>query len=300
MSRIAYVNGQFLPHGDAGVHIEDRGYQFADGIYEACLVINGRFWDLEGHLKRMARSLRELGMDAPMGAGALNVVMGELLRRNRLKTALIYIQATRGVAPRNHPFPSPSVEPALILTARRFDLDQSDVLAAKGARVITHPDIRWGRVDIKSVSLLPNVLAKEAAAAAGAAEAWLVRDGRITEGASSNAWIVDKDGALVTHPKTHEILGGITRQTVIECAEELQLKVVERPFVLEDVVEAREAFLTSATNLVLPVVAVDGKAVGDGAPGPVALRLRDAYKARARAGRPAAKAALGQERRRPH
>lgn len=281
MPHIAYVNGRYLPHADASVHIEDRGYQFADAIYEVCLVIDGKYWDLDGHLARMDRSLGELGMRAPMNRAALIVVMGELLRRNRLRDALVYIQATRGVAPRNHAFPPDDVAPALVMTARRFDLDESDAKAAQGGRVITHPDIRWGRVDIKTVSLLPNVLAKQAAKKAGAVEAWLVRDGKVTEGSSSNAWIVNKKGALITHPNGHEILGGITRETAIACAEALQIKVEERPFTVDEAKGASEAFLTSATNLVLPVVAIDGKPVGNGAPGPVALRLREAYKARA-------------------
>lgn len=282
MPRIAYVNGHYVSHANARVHIEDRGYQFADGIYEVCLVIDGQYWDLEGHLARMERSLKELGMRAPMGRASLQTVMRELLRRNRLKDALVYIQVTRGVAPRNHGFPSGAVEPALIMTAQRFDLDASDALAMKGVRVITQSDIRWGRVDIKTVSLLPNVLAKQAAKEAGAYEAWLVRDGKVTEGSSSNAWIVDKKGVLITHPKGNEILGGITRETAIACAEELQIRVEERPFTIEEAMGAAEAFLTSATNLVLPIVAIDGEPVGDGAPGPVALRLREAYKARAR------------------
>lgn len=282
MSRIAYVNGRYVRHADARVHVEDRGYQFADGIYEVCLVVDGGCWDLEGHMARMDRSLGELGMRAPMSRASLAVVMRELLRRNRLKNALVYIQTTRGVAPRNHFFPPVHVAPALVMTARRFDLDESDAKAAAGGRVITHPDIRWGRADIKAISLLPNVLAKEAARKAGAVEAWLVRDGRVTEGSSSNAWIVDQKGVLVTHPKCNEILGGITRETAIACARDLQMRVEERPFTVDEALGAAEAFLTSATNLVLPVVAIDGKSIGNGTPGPVALRLREAYKARAR------------------
>ncbi len=284
MPRIAYVNGFYVPHGEARVHIEDRGYQFADGIYEVCLVIDGRYWDLEGHLARMDRSLKALGIDAPMDRPSLEVVMRELLIRNRLKNALVYIQTTRGVALRNHAFPGVAV-PALVMTAKRFNLDQSDAQAEKGVRVITTPDIRWGRVDIKSVSLLPNVLAKQAAAEVGASEAWLVRDGKVTEGSSSNAWIVDADGALVTHPKSHEILGGITRETAIACAEELQIRVCERAFTVEEAQNATEAFITSATNLVTPVIEIDGVKIGAGAPGPVAKRLRAAYKDRARRAR---------------
>lgn len=284
MPKIAYVNGSYLLERDAHVHIEDRGYQFADGIYEVCLVIGGKYWDLEGHLARMERSLSELRIEPPMSLGALKKVMNEIIRRNQLQDALVYIQATRGVAPRNHAFPNRRTPPSLVLTARRFNLDGSDTLAAKGGRVITHPDIRWRRVDIKSVSLLPNVLAKQAAVEAGAIEAWLVRDGVVTEGSSSNAWIVDKDGALITHPKNNDILGGITRETALACAADLQIAVHERPFTVEEAKSAEEAFITSATNLVTPVVRIDNAEIGGGAPGPVALRLREAYKLRARRG----------------
>ncbi len=281
MATIAYVNGSFVPIRDAEVPIEDRGYQFADGIYEVCLYVRGRYLDLDGHLDRMERSLRELRIDAPMSRNALRVVMGQLVRRNRFKTALVYIQATRGVAPRNHAFPPAQTPPSLVMTTKPFDLDASDAIAAKGVGVITHPDIRWGRVDIKTVSLLPNVLAKQAAKEANAAEALLVRDGVVTEGSSSNAWIVDREGALITHPKGRQILGGITRETALACAADLQITVHERPFTVAEAKSAAEAFITSATNLVTPVVAIDGEAISAGAPGPVALRLREAYKLRA-------------------
>ncbi|GJL92851.1 D-amino-acid transaminase [Hyphococcus sp.] len=281
MPHIAYVNGQYVPQSEAVIQIEDRGYQFADGIYEVCVVVDGRYWDMDGHLARMTRSLNELSMEAPMEMRALKVVMGEVVRRNRLKNALVYMQVTRGVAPRNHAFPPEGTPPALIITARRFDFGQSDAKAAKGVGVITQPDIRWGRVDIKTIGLLPNALAKEAARQAGAFEALLVRDGFVTECSSSNAWIVDKSGALITHPKGNTILGGITRQTAIACAEELQIKVIERPFTVEEAKAAPEAFLTSATSFVMPIVSIDGEQIASGAPGPVALRLRQAYKARA-------------------
>ncbi len=282
MAGIVYVNGQYLRSRDARVHIEDRGYQFADGIYEVCLVIDGRYWDADGHLDRMDRSLRELQISPPMSRTALGAVMAELLTRNRLKNALVYIQITRGVAPRNHPFPAPETPPALVMTARRFDLDASDERARRGVAVITQPDIRWGRVDIKSVSLLPNVLAKQAAFEAGAVEALLVKNGKITEGSSSNAWIVNQSGAIVTHPKGQEILGGITRETAIACARDLQIKIEERPFSVEEAIQAKEAFITAATVLVMPVIAIDGRQIGDGVPGPIAIRLREAYKDRAR------------------
>lgn len=277
MPRIAYVNGAYVPLGDASVHIEDRGYQFADGIYEVVLRVGGRFWDLEGHLKRWARSLSELEIRAPISEAALRIVIAKLVEKNRLGDCMIYMQATRGVASRNHPFPAADTAPALVLTAKPIDLEKLNARASKGVAVITRPDIRWGRVDIKTVGLLPNCLAKEAAVRENAVEAWLVKDGKVTEGSSSNAWIVDDKGQLITHPLGHEILGGITRQTAIACAESLQMKVVERAFTVDEALKAREAFITSAMNLVTPVIAIDGKKVGEGAPGPVATRLRARY-----------------------
>ncbi|NJM36232.1 MAG: D-amino-acid transaminase [Rhodomicrobium sp.] len=269
--------GRYERLAEAGVNVEDRGYQFADGVYEVCLVVDGRYWDEEGHLARLKRSLAELKIAAPMGERALKSVMREILRRNRLTNALVYIQVTRGVASRNHPFPERPVAPSLVMTAKRFVASKYERLAEKGVTVVTAPDIRWARADIKSISLLPNVLAREAAARAKAAEAWLVRDGKVTEGSASNAWIVNDKNEVVTHPLTNEILGGITRATVIACAEALQIKVIERPFSLAEAKAAREAFITSATNMVMPVVAIDGDKVGAGKPGPIARRLREAY-----------------------
>lgn len=277
MPRIAYVNGAYTPLSDAAVHIEDRGYQFADGIYEVALFVGGRWWDLDGHLARWARSLRELQITAPMSERSLRIVMDKLVAKNRLGDCYIYMQATRGVAPRNHAFPVEGTRPSLVMTVKPLTLAKLHGVAAKGIAVITQPDIRWGRVDIKTVGLLPNVLAKEAAKKAGASEAWFVKGGRVTEGSSTNAWIVDKSGALVTHPLGNEILGGVTRQTAIACARELQIKVEERAFTIEEALAAREALITSATNLVTAVVSIDGKAIGDGKPGPIAARLRQAY-----------------------
>ncbi|MEQ8749761.1 MAG: aminotransferase class IV, partial [Amphiplicatus sp.] len=208
---------------------------------------------------------------------ALRNVMRQILRRNRLTSALVYIQVTRGVAPRNHPFPERVTRPSIVVTAKRIDIEKNNRLAKKGLAVISAPDIRWARADIKSVSLLPNILARQAAAKANASEAWLVRDGMITEGSASNAWIVTEAGEIMTHPLTNAILGGITRSTVLKCAEELQMKVVERAFSLDEARKAREAFLTSATNFVMPIVSLDGGKVGEGKPGPVAARLREAY-----------------------
>lgn len=277
MARIAYVNGAYVPLADAEVNIEDRGYQLADGIYEVVLFIDGRFWDLDGHLARWSRSLSELSMTPPMSEQALRVVMKKLIVKNRLKDCYIYMQATRGVAPRNHAFPAPGTRPSIVMTAKSVDLAKLDASAAKGTSAITTPDIRWGRVDIKTVGLLPNALAKEKAKQAGALEAWLVRDGKVTEGSSSNAWIVDATGTLLTHPKGNEILGGITRETTIKVAEGFQIKVVERAFSIDEAYKAKEAFITSAMNLVTPITSIDGHKIGDGQPGPVAMRLRRGY-----------------------
>jgi len=284
MPRIAYVNGAYVRLRDAAVHIEDRGYQFADGIYEVALFVAGRFWDLDGHLARWERSLKALEIPAPMSERALRAVIRRLVTVNRLGDCYVYMQATRGVASRNHPFPVEGTASSLVLTVKPLNLAKLNANAAKGISVITQPDIRWGRVDIKSVGLLPNILAKEQARRVGAGEAWLVRNGKVTEGGSSNAWIIDKSGALVTHPLGNEILGGITRQTVIRCAELLQLRVEERAFSVEEAKAAKEAFITSAMNLVTPVISIDGSQIGDGKPGPVARRLRDAYIAEVSAG----------------
>lgn len=277
MPRYAYVNGGFYRHRDARIHIEDRGYQFADGVYEVCLVVDGALWDWAGHAARWRRSLTELQIAEPVGEGPMVRIITQLLARNRLRSALVYSQATRGVAPRNHAFPPASVKPALTMTARAFSLSQSDATAARGVRVITAPDIRWGRVDIKSVSLLPNVLAKDVARRAGAFEAILVRERNITEGSSSNFWIVDQAGRLRTHPKGTSILGGITRETVLECARNRQIIVDETPFTVDEALTAREAFLTSATGLVMPVVQIDDTPIGKSGPGETTRTLRCDY-----------------------
>lgn len=288
MPRIAYVNGRYTPLGEASVSIEDRGYQFADGVYEVFMVVDGKVWDEAGHVTRLKRSLGELQIDAPLGEGALRNIIRELLKRNRLRSALVYLQVTRGVAPRNHAFPNPPVAPSLVITAKRWDLEKANAVAAKGVKLISRPDIRWGRVDIKTVGLLPNCIAKQAATEAGAQEALLVRDGVVTEGASTNAWIVTTDGELITRPLGNDILGGVTRKNLIACAEKLQMRVVERPFTLREVEAAAEAFITAATLFVTPAISIDGKKIGAGVPGPVARRLRETYIAMAsEAARPA-------------
>jgi D-alanine transaminase len=278
MSRVAYVNGRYLPHGEAVVHVEDRGFQFADGVYEVWAVLDGRLADVEGHLARLERSLSELRIDWPRSRAALLAVVHETVRRNRIVNGLAYLQVTRGVARRDHAFPSPPPRPTVVVTAKRLDLAALEAKAERGVAVLSQPDQRWGRCDIKTVGLLPNVLAKQAAREAGAYEAWLVDNaGLVTEGASTNAWIVDAEGALRTRDTKANILRGITRATLIELAREIQIHVDERPFTLEEARNAREAFITAASAFVTPVVTIDGVTVADGRPGPVTRRLRALY-----------------------
>jgi D-alanine transaminase len=285
MSRIAYVNGRYLPFRDAKVHVEDRGYQFADGVYEVCEVRGGRLIDQRRHMARLKRSLDELRIRMPMSPAALGVVLCEVVARNRIGYGLVYLQITRGVARRDAAFPVPEVPPALVVTARALNKARNEALAAKGIAVISVPDIRWGRVDIKSVGLLPNVLARQAAIDQGAREAWLIdKDGKVTEGASANAWIVTKTGTLVTRQADHAILRGITRAVALDVVKARALTVEERPFTLEEAYAAREAFITSATQIVMPVVRIDGRPVGDGKPGPVATALRQEFHRYAEAG----------------
>jgi D-alanine transaminase len=275
MSRIAYVNGRYVPHAAAQVHIEDRGYQFADGVYEACEIRQRRIVDETRHLDRLERSLRELSMHMPMPRSALRVVMRETVRRNRVENGLIYMQVTRGVARRDHAFPAEGTRPSLIVTSRNIPSARNARLAEEGVSVITVPDNRWGRVDIKTVGLLPNVLAKQKAKEAGAREAWFVdRDGYVTEGASTTAWIVTMEGTLITRPNGVDILPGVTRITATEVARRAGLKVEERKFTVSEAKGAREAFITAASTVVMPVVRIDGETVANGHPGAVATELR--------------------------
>jgi D-alanine transaminase len=278
MSRIAYVNGRYLSSAAAKVPIEDRGYQFADGVYEVCEVQGGRLIDERRHLKRLERSLSELQIRAPMPTSALSVVLHEVVRGNRVNDGLVYIQVTRGVARRDHAFPPPGTKPSLVVTARSSDPAAAEKIAADGIAVITVPDQRWPRVDIKSISLLPNVLAKQAARAQGAREAWLIdKKGYVTEGSSSNAWIINRDGKLLTRQLDHAILAGITRSVLIDSLKEHGLVLEERAFTVEEAYAAREAFVTSATQSVMPVVRIDGRPIGNGAPGIVTSALRRDY-----------------------
>ena len=278
MSRIAYVNGRYLPHAQAKVAIEDRGFQFADGVYEVCEVRGGRLIDEHRHVARLDRSLNELRMSRPMSPAALGVVLRETIRRNRVRDGIVYLQITRGVARRDFPFPPADTRPSVVVTARSSDRARLEQAAAEGIAVVTVPDIRWQRVDIKSVALLPNVLAKQTARDQGAREAWLVdAQGRVTEGASSNAWIVSRDGKLITHPLGRDILPGITRSVVLDVIKAQGLAFEERAFSVEEAYGAREAFVTSASQIVLPVVSIDGRPVGNGAPGLIATALRRDY-----------------------
>jgi D-alanine transaminase len=285
MSRIAYVNGRYVAHRDAMVHVEDRGYQFADGVYEVCEVRGGRLIDERRHMQRLVRSLGELRMPLPMRLNALGVVLRETVRRNRVRDGLVYLQVTRGVAPRDFIFPSPATRAGVVVTARSLDRARLEAAANEGISVVTVPDNRWDRVDIKSVALLPNVLAKQAARDAGAKEAWFVDpDGMITEGGSSNAWIVTREGRLVTRPAEHGILRGITRTVVLDVVAGQNLAFEERGFSVEEAYAAREAFITSASQIVMPVVSIDGRPIGNGAPGLVATALRRDFHRFAEAG----------------
>lgn len=286
MPRIAYVNGRFVPHDRAMVHIEDRGFQFADGVYEVVTVHGGRLVDETGHIDRLERSLRELAMAWPVSRRVLGLLMRALIRRNGIRDGLLYLQVTRGVAPRDFKFPK-TARPTLAMTVRRANLRPTHLLET-GVSVITVPDIRWKRRDIKSIALLPQVLGKQKAVEAGAYEAWMVEDdGLVTEGTSSNAWIVTADNELVTRQANASILRGVTRQAVIRIAREEGIGFSERPFTIEEAHAAREAFLTSATNYVMPVTRIDGKPVGDGMPGRLTRRIRALYVSFAAGERPA-------------
>ena len=278
MASVAYVNGRYVHKSLAVVHIEDRGYQFADAIYEVWALFDGKLSDPVGHFERLERSLGELQIAMPMSVAALTLVLKETVRRNRIREGLVYLQVSRGVARREHVFPGADVAPAIVITVSRVDRVVAEARAAIGAAVITLPENRWGRCDIKTVGLLPNALAKQAAKEAGAVEAWFVDAlGLITEGASSNAWIVDKDGALRTRDTQANILRGVTRMSLLDVARDEGLAVEQRPFSRQEALEAREAFTTGAGALVLPIVRIDGRQIGDGAPGPVAMRLRSLY-----------------------
>jgi D-alanine transaminase len=278
MSRIAYVNGRYLPLAHASVNIEDRGYQFSDGVYEVCEVRGGRLVDERRHLERLGRSLSELRIAMPMAVESLGVVLREVVRRNRVHWGIVYLQITRGVSRRDHAFPPAGTRPSVVVTARNLDAANAEKLAADGIAVISVPENRWERVDIKSVSLLPNVLAKQTAREQGAREAWFVdKQGYVTEGSSSNAWIVTKNNTVVTRQVDNAILKGITRTVVLDIIAAQGLKLDVRPFTMDEAYAAREAFITSASQTVMPVVKIDGRPVGNGAPGLLSSALRKDY-----------------------
>ncbi len=276
MAKISYVNGRYVHHTDAFVHMEDRGYQFADGVYEVIAFYNRTLLDEDLHMKRFARSMKELAISPPMGERAMRMVMRELIARNDRTDGTLYMQVTRGVAKRDHVFPKASAASlTMAVTGPKMPKDKE---VKEGVSVITAKEIRWARRDIKSISLLPNVLAKQEAAAAGAREAWLVDEkGIISEGSVSNNAIVNAKGEIITHPANQNILGGITREVMIRLAKKAGYRVVERPFSLKEALAAKEAFATGTTTNVLPVVRIDGKKIGNGKPGEVTLALLALY-----------------------
>jgi D-alanine transaminase len=278
MSRIAYVNGGYVPLRQAMVHVEDRGYQFGDAVYEVCEVRGGRLVDERRHLERLRRSLEALQIRLPMSHSALGIVLREVVARNRIGYGIVYLQVGRGVARRDHAFPAPDVPPSLVVTARPLNARRNEALAAAGIAVVSVPDNRWGRVDIKTTGLLPNVLARQAAIAQGARDAWFVdNDGKVTEAASANAWIVTEAGRVVTRPADHGILKGITRTVLFDAIKAQGLSLEERAFTLAEAYAAREAFVTAASQIVLPVVRIDGHVIGEGRPGPLATALRRTF-----------------------
>lgn len=278
MSRIAYVNGAYRRHTDAAVHIEDRGFQFADGVYEVCEVRHGFIVDLTRHLDRLDRSLAEIRIAWPMTRAALVIVVREVLRRNRIRNGLFYLQVTRGAARRDHVFPADGTPSTIVVTAKRTDASLIARKNAVGIRAITVPENRWDRVDVKTVGLLPNVLARQAAKEEGAQEAIFVEpDGTVKEGAATNVWIVDGNGTLRTRHADHGILRGITRTTLADVAGAIGIDVEERAFSVEELLGAREVFITAATSICFPVVAVNGKTIANGHPGSVSQKIREAF-----------------------
>jgi len=276
LDSIAYVNGSFMPLSEAKVSILDRGFLFADGIYEVSAVLDGKLVDNDSHLARLERSVGEISLKLPESRERIIEIQKELIQRNKLANGLVYLEVTRGAdAGRDFAFPK-GVKPTLILFTSVKDIVNAES-ARTGIGVITVPDIRWTRRDIKSVALLAQVLAKQAAAEAGAGEAWMIEDGKVTEGGSSSAFILTQDDVIVTRQNGSEILPGCTRKAVVKLAEERQLRVEERPFSIDEALKAKEAFITSASSFVQAVVSIDGKTVADGKPGPMARRLREIY-----------------------
>jgi D-alanine transaminase len=283
MSRTVFLNGDFVPFEEARIPVMDRGFLFADGIYEVAAVIDGKLVDEVAHLARLDRSLRAIEIANPYTSEEWVALMRDLAARNEVSEGLVYIEVTRGVAERDFPFPPEGTPPTVVMFTQAKRILGAPA-AEKGVAIITVPDLRWKRRDIKSVALLAQVLAKQEAARAGVSEAWMVEDGHVTEGGSSTAFIITPDDRLVTRPLSNAVLPGITRIAVMQLAREMQLTVEERLFTVEEALSAREAFYTSASAIVMPVVTIDGKAIGDGIPGPMTKRLREVYLALARDG----------------
>jgi D-alanine transaminase len=275
MSRTVYVNGKYLPEEDAKVSVFDRGFLFADGVYEVTSVLGGKLIDFAGHAKRLARSLSELDMQSPVTEDELLAIHRELVARNNVEDGLVYLQVTRGAADRDFAFPKDATPTLVLFTQSKPGLADSPA-AKTGIKVISIDDIRWGRRDIKTVQLLYPSMGKMMAKKAGADDAWMTEDGFVTEGTSNNAYIV-KGGTIITRHLGTEILHGITRSAVLRFAREAQMKIEERPFTMDEAKSADEAFVTSASAFVMPVVEIDGQTLGGGTPGPVATRLREIY-----------------------
>ena len=281
MTRIVYVDGQFVPENEARVSVFDRGFLFGDGVYEVSAVLGGGLVDNAGHLARLERSLGELGIVSPATPDEIARAQKELVARNHLDEGIVYLQITRGPADRDFAYPAEPKPTLVMFTQKKALVDNA--LAARGITVITVPELRWRRRDVKTVGLLAASMAKQAALDAGADDAWMVEDGFVTEGSSNNAYIVTRSGVVVTRHLGNEILHGITRATVLRLARERQITIEERPFTVEEAKSAAEAFITSASSFVIPVVGIDGETIGDGRPGPITGRLRDIYIESARA-----------------
>lgn len=280
MSRIVYVNGEFLPEADAKISVFDRGFLFADGVYEVSSVLNGKLIDNEGHMVRLHRSMDELAMAAPASDEAITAAQEELISRNNVQEGLVYLQVTRGSADRDFAYPSADTPSSLVMFTQEKNLINSPI-AKQGIKVIGIDDIRWARRDIKTVGLLAPCMGKMQAKAAGADDAWMVEDGFVTEGTSNNAYIITQDNVLVTRHVGNQILNGITRRAVLKLAEQTELKIEERAFTLEEAYAAKEAFVTSATTFVWPVIEIDQHVIGGGQPGEFAMKLRELYVAEA-------------------
>ena len=279
MSRIVYVNGDFVPQEEAKISVFDRGFLFADGVYEVSTVLEGKLIDNSAHLARLRRSMAELNLPSPASDEEIEEIQVELVNRNNITDGMVYLQVTRGAAERDFVFPV-DPKPSLVMFSQTMNIRENPK-AKKGIAIVTVEDVRWKRRDIKTVSLLAQSMAKQAAVEAGADDAWMVEDGFVTEGSSNNAFIVTKDDKIITRNLGNHILKGITRQVVIELAKDKNLTIEERPFTVDEALDAKEAFVTSATTFVMPVVRIDDQPLGNGAPGILTTELRALYIKRA-------------------